>query len=98
MVGLLASKGTTVGQECWAPGVWCAVPFRRGGGQIGLLTTDVDSKHRVGVNLCLDLRCSQRLESAANLAGRSVLDESKRLIERMARFAHEALGIQWDPG
>ncbi len=61
--------------------------------QIGLLTTDVDSKRRVGVNLCLDLRCNERLESATNLAGKSVVDESKRMIERMARFAHEVLGI-----
>ncbi|MFP2924488.1 FBP domain-containing protein [Pyxidicoccus sp. 3LG] len=39
------------------------------GDQIGLLTTDVDSKRRVGVNLCLDLRCNERLESTTDLAG-----------------------------
>jgi hypothetical protein len=61
--------------------------------EIGLLTTDVDAKRRVGVNLCLDLRCSERLESRTNLAGGSALDENKKLIERMARFAQEALGI-----
>jgi hypothetical protein len=63
--------------------------------QIGLLTTDVDSKRRVGVNLCLDLRCGERLEAATNLAGRNVLDENKQLIERMSRFASEALGIEF---
>jgi hypothetical protein len=62
--------------------------------QVGLLTTDVDSKRRVGIGLCLDLRCSERLETTANLAGRNVIDETKRLIERMARFAHEALGME----
>jgi hypothetical protein len=62
--------------------------------QIGLLTTDVDSKRRVGVNLCLDLRCGEKLEAATNLAGRSVLDENRHLIERMSRFASEALGIE----
>lgn len=66
--------------------------------QVGLLTTDVDSKRRVGVNLCLDLRCSERLESVANLAGRNLLDETQRLIERMARFATEALGIELKAG
>jgi treble-clef zinc-finger protein len=66
--------------------------------QIGLLTTDVDSKRRVGVNLCLDLRCNERLETTANLAGRNVLDETQLLIERMARFAHEALGIEFSTG
>ncbi len=70
---------------------WCRCSTA---GEIGLLTTDVDSKRRVGVNLCLDLRCGERLETATNLAGRSVLDENRRLIERMARFAHEALGIE----
>ena len=63
--------------------------------QIGLLTTNVDSKRRVGVNLCLDLRCNERLEAATNRAGGSVLDESQKLIERMARFANEALGIEF---
>jgi len=62
--------------------------------QIGLLTTDVDSKRRVGVNLCLDLRCNEKLEAAANMGGRSVLDDMQQLIERMARFADEALGME----
>jgi hypothetical protein len=30
----------------------------------------------------------------ANLAGRNLVDETKRLIERMARFASEAVGIK----
>jgi hypothetical protein len=62
--------------------------------QVGLLTTDVDSKRRVGVNLCLDLRCNERLEDVANMSGRNVLDEIQHVIERMARFAHEALGME----
>ncbi|MFY0572828.1 FBP domain-containing protein [Archangium lansingense] len=62
--------------------------------QIGLLTTDVDSKRRVGVNLCLDLRCNERMEAAANLSGRSVLDDHRQIIEHMSRFASEALGME----
>jgi hypothetical protein len=72
---------------------WCHSPGSSD--QIGLLTTDVDSKRRVGVNLCLDLRCNERLESATSRAGRSVLEENKRLLERMTRFASEALGIEF---
>ncbi|AFE06707.1 hypothetical protein COCOR_06000 [Corallococcus coralloides DSM 2259] len=60
--------------------------------EIGLLTTDVDSKRRVGVNLCLDLRCGERLEAQADRSGRSLQDDTAQLIERMARFASEALG------
>ncbi len=70
---------------------WC----RNSGGteQIGLLTTDVDSKRRVGVYLCQDLRCNERLETTTNLAGRSLVEESQKLVERMSRFASEALGL-----
>lgn len=62
--------------------------------QIGLLTTDVDAKRRVGVNLCLDLRCREKLESAMNLAGRDLLDATQKLLGRMSRFASEGLGIE----
>ncbi|RKH03633.1 FBP domain-containing protein [Corallococcus carmarthensis] len=70
---------------------WCMTPT---GAEVGLLTTDVDSKRRVGVIVCLDLRCGERLEALADRSGRSVLDDKARLIERMARFAHEALGLE----
>ncbi len=65
--------------------------------QIGLLTTDLDSKRRIGVNLCLDLRCSERLETTSNMAGRNVLEETKKLLEKMARFASEGLGMDVGP-
>jgi hypothetical protein len=71
---------------------WCRSPGASD--QIGLLTTDVDSKRRVGVNLCLDLRCNERMEAAANMSGRSVLDDHRQLIEHMSRFASEALGME----
>lgn len=72
---------------------WCQAPT---GAEVGLLTTDVDSKRRVGVNVCLDLRCDERLEALADRSGRSSLDEKARLIERMARFASEALELEPD--
>ncbi|NOJ97911.1 hypothetical protein HMI51_33855 [Corallococcus coralloides] len=62
--------------------------------EIGLLTTDVDSKRRVGVNVCLDLRCGERLEAMSDRSGRSDLDDKARLMERMARFASETLGLE----
>lgn len=72
---------------------WCMSPTEA---EVGLLTTDVDSKRRVGVNVCLDLRCGERLEALADRSGRSALDEKARLMERMARFASEALGLEPD--
>ncbi|MCP3140897.1 FBP domain-containing protein [Pyxidicoccus xibeiensis] len=62
--------------------------------QIGLLTTDVDAKRRVGVNLCLDLRCNEKLESMMNLAGADLLEGTQKLLGHMARFADEALGME----
>ncbi|RKH60779.1 FBP domain-containing protein [Corallococcus aberystwythensis] len=72
---------------------WC---WTSTGADIGLLTTDVDSKRRVGVNLCQDLRCGERLEAQADRSGRSTRDDIARLIQRMARFASEALGLKPD--
>ncbi|WP_434389974.1 FBP domain-containing protein [Melittangium boletus] len=65
--------------------------------EIGLLSTDVNSKRRVGVNLCLDLRCKEKLESAADLSGRYTRDLLPPLMERMRRFATEALRIHSVP-
>jgi hypothetical protein len=65
--------------------------------EIGLLTTDVNSKRRVGVNLCLDLRCKEKLEAAADLSGRNPRDFTNALMERMTHFAREALRIETVP-
>ncbi|HZI09523.1 MAG TPA: FBP domain-containing protein [Myxococcus sp.] len=71
---------------------WCLSPGTSD--QVGLLTTDVDAKRRVGVNLCLDLRCNERLESAMNMEGRSSVEPIQKVIENMTRFADEALGME----
>jgi hypothetical protein len=65
--------------------------------EIGLLTAEASSKRRVGVHLCLDLRCGEKLETAANLAGRNPRVLAGRLVERMVRFAQEGLGIDFVP-
>ncbi|WP_224242837.1 FBP domain-containing protein [Hyalangium gracile] len=65
--------------------------------EVGLLTTDVNSKRRVGVCLCMDLRCKEKLEDAADRSGRLPRQALEQLRERMFRFAHEALGIEAQP-
>lgn len=70
---------------------WC---HSHGTGEaIGLLTTDLNSKRRVGITLCLDLSCQRKLEDEANRSGRSLADRLAAMNERMARFAREALHI-----
>src|SRR3954469_7032312 len=70
---------------------WCH--SQGGSDQIGLLTADVNSRKRVGVNVCLDLRCQEKIEGAAHRGGRSALDAQRELLDRIAQFAREALGI-----
>ena len=61
--------------------------------EIGLLTADESARRRVGVVVCRDLRCRERVEEAADLAGRNAAEARRRVLERIARFADEALGI-----
>lgn len=70
---------------------WCHSPGLGTG--VGLLTARVSGKKTSGVHVCIDLSCQQKLEDEANRSGRSVLPAMAALLERMGRFAHEALGI-----
>jgi hypothetical protein len=90
----IAFRRDQQGDKTLAIGVcdWCRASGSTD--QIGLLTTDVDSKRRVGVNVCLDLRCNEKVEAAMNMAGRSPVEELQQLIERMSRFASEGLGLE----
>jgi hypothetical protein len=86
-----ASDGSGISSMC----DWCH--SYGSSSEVGLLTTDVNSKRRVGVHLCVDLRCKEKLEDAADRAGRHPIEYLERLRERMSRFAHEALGIETQP-
>jgi hypothetical protein len=63
------------------------------GEEIGLLSTEKSSKRIVGIGLCLDLRCSDKIQQMSDLAGRSAVEPRKRMLERIQKFAREALGI-----
>jgi hypothetical protein len=62
--------------------------------EVGLLTATVNSKVRVGINLCLDLSCIDKLEINARLAGKSFDKMVEKLKNNMSRFCKEALGIE----
>lgn len=70
---------------------WCH--WSGGGTSVGLLTAQASSKRRVGVNLCLDLTCSAKMEQIANLSGRNYVEMARQHHERILKFAHEGLGI-----
>lgn len=70
---------------------WCHSPGL--GSRVALLTARVNAAKRVGVHLCSDLSCKQKLEEEANRTGRSMAGPLERLVTRMGRFAAEALSI-----
>lgn len=74
---------------------WCHTPGAAQG--VGMLTTDVNSKRRVGVHVCLDLGCQERLETESHLSGRHPREAMKPLMERMQRFTRDALRIDTPP-
>jgi len=61
--------------------------------EIGLLTAEESARRKVGVLVCSDLRCRERVEEAGDRAGRDVAASRRQLLERIARFANEALGM-----
>ncbi len=63
------------------------------GTQVGLLVAAINSKKRAGAHLCADLSCKQKLTDEANRSGVSVLPVMEKLIDRMGRFASQALKI-----
>jgi hypothetical protein len=70
---------------------WCHCPSAGTG--VGLLTATLNSNKRVGVQICTDLSCAEKLEDAANLSGASVRPAMEKLIARIGQFASEALKI-----
>ena len=80
-------SGAQVPQMC----DWCH--SMGSGSEVGLLTARLNSKKRVGVNLCADLSCKAKLEDEANRTGASVLPALQKLVARMGRFASEGLHI-----
>lgn len=70
---------------------WCHCSSAGTG--VGLLTATVTGKRRVGVNVCSDLSCKDKLEQQANLGGASVRPAMEKMVSRMGQFAQDALGI-----
>lgn len=94
-IGIIFRRNSSGGGLTSSMCEWCHSPGSSS--EVGLLTTDADDKRRVGVHLCLDLRCKEKLEDAADRSGRHPREALEQLRERMFRFAHEALGIDAQP-
>ena len=63
------------------------------GNSVSMLTASNGSRKRMGVFVCGDLGCKQRIEEDCNRAGKNVQVALKALVSRIATFATDALGI-----
>ena len=70
---------------------WCHCSGR--GTEIGLLTTRLNRSEKVGVLVCSDLGCKDKLEDECNRTGKNVVVAMEKLVGRIARFANQALQI-----
>lgn len=59
--------------------------------QIGLLSIDVSSKRRVGVHLCLDLGCREKIEADLGLSPMAAQARARRVVDEMSRFVRRML-------
>ncbi|MBJ6761479.1 FBP domain-containing protein [Myxococcaceae bacterium JPH2] len=91
-IGIIFRRDSLGGERMASMCEWCHT--YGGSSEVGLLTTDVNSKRRVGVSLCADLRCKDRLEDAANRSGRHPGEILAELRARMSRFAQEVLDFK----
>lgn len=70
---------------------WCHGTGK--GTQVGLLSARLNARKRVGIHVCTDLSCQQKVEEECNRAGKGVRPAMEKLVARMGRFASEALQI-----
>ncbi|MBL8915187.1 MAG: FBP domain-containing protein [Archangium sp.] len=88
-IAFTSNGGTTaaIAQMC----DWCHTVGV--GTQVGLLTARLNANKRVGMHLCADLSCRQKIEDEANRAGRSPVPALKKLVEKIGLFASSSLKI-----
>jgi hypothetical protein len=59
--------------------------------QIGLMMVEASAKRRVGVHLCLDLSCREKIESDLSLSPVAAQQRIRRVVERMSQFVRRIL-------
>ena len=91
--GIVFKRGPSFADAPAAMCDWCHSV--RGKGSVGLLTAAVSKTNRVGLMLCRDLSCRDKLEKppAANdvFETHQPDDKKRRLLERMSHFAQRNL-------
>ena len=90
-MGLVFRQGSNTSPEGATGGIcdWCHT--YGSSNQIGLLTTAVTSKRTVGLMLCLDLSCGEKIENAPSQSGKSAEARIVETCERIGRFFDETI-------
>jgi hypothetical protein len=92
-LGLVFRRDQTMGPSVAAMCEWCHAV--RSGNEIGILTATCDSKKRIGVSLCRDLSCAEKIRSTPGTndfaASSSVQVRMQKVIGKMASFSRREL-------
>lgn len=64
--------------------------------EIGLLSVTIDPNTTIGMMLCLDLSCINKLETVAGISGKNFEKLAEGLFERMNRFIKNAIKTEED--
>lgn len=91
--GIVFRRDQTAGPSVAAMCDWCHSV--RSGNEIGVLTVSTSNKKRVGISLCRDLSCAEKIRSEPGANDFSVQasmqERIKRLLAKMSTFARQQL-------
>jgi hypothetical protein len=91
--GLVFRRDQTLGPSTAAMCEWCHCV--RSGNEVGVLTATSHARKRVGISLCRDLSCAEKMRSAPGVhdfpSTASIQERIRKLSEKMALFARREL-------
>lgn len=88
-LGIVFRRDQSLGPQSAAMCEWCHTVGS--GNEIGMLTTTSQHRKRIGVSLCRDLRCADRIRSSEFNSSASVQERIRRLVLKMTIFAQREL-------
>lgn len=88
-IGIMFERGWAGGSTTASICEWCH--SYGSSNQIGLLTLEASSKRRVGIHLCLDLSCNEKIEMNPGLTPMGEQKRKRHVVESMSRFVRRTI-------
>lgn len=88
-IGLVFERSSSPSPSTGASCEWCHSFGSTN--QIGMLTIEATARRTVGVNLCLDLSCRDKIETNTALSPVAAQKRGREVIESMSRFVRRLL-------